>query len=77
MWAIGDAGTGTAQQTAVRDAYLAASSIEATNLWAVLGDNAYNVRPAPCPCACARAHAVVLLISCVGGGGGAGGVHPL
>ncbi len=43
IWALGDSGTGTANQRAVRDAYY---NHTATNrpadLWMMLGDNAYN-----------------------------------
>jgi hypothetical protein len=43
IWVIGDAGTGTTNQTAVRDAYLAAQNPNETDLWLMLGDNAYEV----------------------------------
>jgi hypothetical protein len=44
IWVLGDSGTGTANQTAVRDAYyaLAAAEGRGTDLWLMLGDNAYN-----------------------------------
>jgi hypothetical protein len=43
FWVLGDAGTGNANQMAVRDRYyaLSASSGVATDLWLQLGDNAY------------------------------------
>jgi hypothetical protein len=42
IWAIGDAGTGDANQKAVRDAYAAHTGSKYTNLWLMLGDNAYS-----------------------------------
>ena len=42
IWAIGDAGTGDANQAAVRDAYLNHSNSESTDVWLMLGDNVYN-----------------------------------
>ena len=42
VWVIGDAGTGTSSQTAVRDAYTTFNGTRETDLWLVLGDNAYN-----------------------------------
>jgi fibronectin type 3 domain-containing protein len=42
IWVIGDAGTGTASQTAVRDAYTAWNGARETDFWLVLGDNAYS-----------------------------------
>ena len=44
VWVIGDAGTGTSGQTQVRDAYYTfnASPPRHTDLWLMLGDNAYN-----------------------------------
>ncbi len=42
IWAIGDAGTGDAKQKAVRDAYAAYAGSKYTNLWLMLGDNAYS-----------------------------------
>ena len=42
IWVIGDAGTGTAAQTSVYNAYLAATGGAYTNLWLMLGDNAYS-----------------------------------
>lgn len=42
IWVIGDAGTGTAQQRAVRDAYLRFNGGGPTHLWLQLGDNAYD-----------------------------------
>lgn len=41
LWVIGDSGTGNAQADAVRDAYLAATGSKRTDLWLLLGDNAY------------------------------------
>ena len=42
IWVIGDAGTGTSSQTSVRDAYSAFNGTRETDLWLVLGDNAYE-----------------------------------
>ncbi|MEO7298180.1 MAG: metallophosphoesterase family protein [Verrucomicrobiota bacterium] len=42
LWVIGDAGTGGASQTAVRDAYYNFAGSRPTDLWLMLGDNAYN-----------------------------------
>ncbi len=42
IWVIGDAGTGTSSQTTVRDAYATYKVARETDLWLVLGDNAYN-----------------------------------
>ncbi len=42
IWVIGDAGTGAAVQTSVYNAYLAATGGVYTNLWLMLGDNAYS-----------------------------------
>lgn len=42
IWVIGDAGTGTSVQTSVYNAYLASTGGVYTNLWLMLGDNAYN-----------------------------------
>jgi phosphodiesterase/alkaline phosphatase D-like protein len=53
LWAIGDAGTGSYSQTAVRDAYLAYSSVEDTHVFLALGDNAYDTGRAPAPTTCA------------------------
>lgn len=41
IWAIGDAGTRLPEQIAVRDAYEAFTSARHTDLWLMLGDNAY------------------------------------
>ncbi len=41
IWAIGDAGTGTLGQTAVRDAFDAFNGATAVNFWLMMGDNAY------------------------------------
>jgi hypothetical protein len=42
LWVIGDSGTGSAGAAAVRDAYAAYAGGGATDLWLMLGDNAYN-----------------------------------
>lgn len=42
VWVIGDAGTNTSSQKAVRDAYVAFTGTRHTDLWLMLGDNAYN-----------------------------------
>jgi hypothetical protein len=42
IWAIGDAGTADREQAAVRDAYLAHTGTRGTDLWLMLGDNAYD-----------------------------------
>ena len=42
IWAIGDFGTGSTKQTAVKDAYLEYSNNAHTDVWLWLGDNAYN-----------------------------------
>jgi tetratricopeptide (TPR) repeat protein len=41
-WVIGDAGTATAAQAAVRDAYVGYTGSRHTDLWLMLGDNAYS-----------------------------------
>ncbi len=41
IWAIGDAGTTTADQQRVRDAYAAYSATQKADVWLMLGDNAY------------------------------------
>lgn len=41
VWAIGDAGTNTAAQRSVRDAYSAWTGARETDVWLMLGDNAY------------------------------------
>ena len=41
IWVLGDPGTGTASQTAVRDAYYTFTGTRHTDLWLMLGDNAY------------------------------------
>lgn len=43
IWAIGDAGTGTIWQRAVRDAYRRFAGGRPTDVWLMLGDNAYGV----------------------------------
>lgn len=42
IWAIGDAGTATTEQMAVRDAYTLYNGTRRTDLWLMLGDNAYD-----------------------------------
>lgn len=42
IWVIGDAGTANDNQRAVRDAYAAFTGTRATDLWIMLGDNAYS-----------------------------------
>ena len=42
IWVIGDAGWNSPGQIAVRDAYSAYTAGRPTNLWLMLGDNAYN-----------------------------------
>ncbi|MBZ0268194.1 metallophosphoesterase, partial [bacterium] len=42
FWVLGDAGTGTDDAAAVRDAYLAYPGAEETGFWLMLGDNAYD-----------------------------------
>ena len=42
IWAIGDAGTATAEQAAVRNAYSAYNGAHRTDLFLMLGDNAYD-----------------------------------
>ncbi|MGH8247850.1 MAG: metallophosphoesterase [Gammaproteobacteria bacterium] len=42
IWVIGDSGTANADAAAVRDAYLAYTGTRYTDLWLMLGDNAYN-----------------------------------
>jgi hypothetical protein len=42
IWAIGDAGTGSAGQAAVYNAYRTHTGSTYTNFWLMLGDNAYN-----------------------------------
>ncbi len=42
VWVIGDAGTGTANQIAVRDAFAAFNGTNRIHAWLQLGDNAYN-----------------------------------
>jgi phosphodiesterase/alkaline phosphatase D-like protein len=41
VWVIGDSGTANSNARAVRDAYLKYTGSTATNLWLMLGDNAY------------------------------------
>jgi hypothetical protein len=42
VWVIGDAGTGTTAQTAVRNAYETFTGTRHTDLWLQLGDNVYD-----------------------------------
>ena len=42
IWVLGDSGSGTASQTAVRDAYNAYNGAQYTDLWLMLGDNVYE-----------------------------------
>lgn len=42
IWVIGDAGTANSSQRAVRDAYMSYAGSTYTDLWLMLGDNAYN-----------------------------------
>ena len=42
IWVLGDAGTRTASQRAVRDAFYSANAGRHTDLWLMLGDNAYE-----------------------------------
>src|SRR5262249_7364159 len=42
VWVLGDPGTQTSSQFAVRDAYLNFTGTRHTDLWLMLGDNAYN-----------------------------------
>jgi hypothetical protein len=42
IWALGDAGTNDSNQKAVRDAYYSFTGTRHTDLWLMLGDNAYN-----------------------------------
>ncbi len=41
VWVLGDSGTANANQRHVRDAYYAAAGTRPTDLWLMLGDNAY------------------------------------
>jgi hypothetical protein len=41
IWVLGDSGTGNANAIAVRDAYLSYTGPTRTDLWLMLGDNAY------------------------------------
>jgi len=42
VWALGDSGTANSSQFAVRDAYYNATGTRHTDLWLMLGDNAYQ-----------------------------------
>ena len=41
VWVLGDSGTGTSDALVVRDAYYALAGVQHTDLWLMLGDNAY------------------------------------
>jgi hypothetical protein len=43
VWVLGDPGTGSSSQTAVRNAYYSFTGTRHTDLWLMLGDNAYSV----------------------------------
>ncbi len=42
VWVLGDSGTANANAAAVRNAYAAFNGTNYTNMWLMLGDNAYN-----------------------------------
>jgi hypothetical protein len=42
LWVLGDSGTANASAAAVRNAYINATGTRHTDLWLMLGDNAYN-----------------------------------
>src|SRR5947208_5119993 len=42
IWVLGDAGTNSSSQRAVRDAYYNFTGSRHTDLWLMLGDNAYS-----------------------------------
>lgn len=42
IWVVGDSGTADANARAVRDAYVSFTGTRETDLWLMLGDNAYN-----------------------------------
>src|SRR5207247_7645012 len=42
IWVIGDSGTASSSAAAVRNAYTAYTGTRYTDLWLMLGDNAYN-----------------------------------
>jgi hypothetical protein len=42
VWVLGDSGTANASAAAVRDAYINLTGTQYTDLWLMLGDNAYN-----------------------------------
>src|SRR6185436_955290 len=42
IWVLGDSGTANANAQAVRNAYLSFTGTTHTNLWLMLGDNAYE-----------------------------------
>lgn len=43
VWVIGDSGTADANAAAVRDAYKSFTGARGTDVWLMLGDNAYNI----------------------------------
>lgn len=43
IWVIGDSGTADANAAAVRDAYKGFTGARGTDVWLMLGDNAYNI----------------------------------
>ncbi|NND54561.1 MAG: fibronectin type III domain-containing protein, partial [Gammaproteobacteria bacterium] len=43
IWVIGDSGTADANAAAVRDAYKTFTGARGTDVWLMLGDNAYNI----------------------------------
>jgi len=42
VWVVGDSGTANSAARAVRDAYVSFTGARATDMWLMLGDNAYN-----------------------------------
>ena len=42
VWVLGDPGTGSSSQTSVRDAYYSFTGTRHTDIWMMLGDNAYS-----------------------------------
>jgi phosphodiesterase/alkaline phosphatase D-like protein len=47
IWVLGDSGTANSEASAVRDTYYSFAGSSTTNLWLVLGDNAYETAPMP------------------------------
>ncbi|MBA2302296.1 MAG: fibronectin type III domain-containing protein [Acidobacteria bacterium] len=47
IWVLGDSGTANAEAAAVRDAYLTFTGTRGTDLWLMLGDNAYETGTDP------------------------------